>query len=747
VKGEPVDIQELVIPSEVKKLLVSRGYSTLYPPQEEAIKNGVLEGKHFVLASPTASGKTLIAELCALKHIFEKDGKVLYMTPLRALASEKFDEFKTYSELSKPDGKKIRVAISTGDYDSSDSWLSRYDIIVVTNEKCDSLLRHRSDWINTVTLVVADEVHVLNDLDRGPTLEVTLTRLMEVNPKIQILALSATIRNAPEIAEWLKAGSITTGWRPVKLIEGVYLDGECQFNDGSSIQVEDVDTNPAVNLAAQVVRQGGQVLIFAETRAKAVAHAKSSAHIVGKLLSKPERRSLELVSEKLLRPNERTRIEDMMSKLVLNGVAFHHAGLSPPSRKLIEDSFREGKIKVIAATPTLAAGVNLPARRAVISSYQRYELGYGRNPITVLEYKQMAGRAGRPKYDKIGEAILIARTSDEQDYLMQSYVMAKPERIWSKLAVEKVLRGHVLASIAAGFTKSERGVIDFFGKTLYAHQYGSEMIDVLVSKALSYLYKEEMIVLKGQTLEATTFGQRVSELYIDPASGVMIRDALQRGADHITELSFLHMICHTPDNPSRTYPRSSEIDSLTAYADLHSDEFLVPLPQIDDEVEYQAFLGEVKVAEVLEAWIDEISEDQIIERHRFEPGDLFRLIDTADWLLFATYDLGRLFGHRELLSKILDVRKRVDKGVKKELLPIVSLKGIGRVRGRMLFNAGYNSIQALKEASVEQLAEVPTLGLILAKRIKEEVGGLIKADEWQRLKTEKEWEQKSLSEF
>jgi helicase len=189
------------------------------------------------------------------------------------------------------------------------------------------------------------------------------------------------------------------------------------------------------------------------------------------------------------------------------------------------------------------------------------------------------------------------------------------------------------------------------------------------------------------------------------------------------------------------------MNRLLAYADLHSDEFLVPLPQLDDEVEYQGFLGEVKVARVLEAWIDEVSEDQIIEDYGYEPGDLFRLIETANWLLNATFELGRLLGHRESLSRILEVRERVEKGVKKELLPIVNIKGVGRIRGRMLFNAGFTSIKNLKEASIEEIASVPTLGSSLAKNIKEYVGGLIRTEELQRLKSEKEWEQKSLSEF
>jgi len=195
-------IEELPLMEQAKRIIIESGANELYPPQEDAVKAGALDGRNLVLASPTASGKTLVAELCAMKHILERGGKVLYLAPLRALASEKYDDFKKYTQLVNVLGKKVKVAISTGDYDSSDSWLGRYDIIIVTNEKCDSLLRHRANWIEEVTLVVADEIHVLNDADRGPTLEVTLTRLMEINPSIQILALSATVRNADE-ACWM----------------------------------------------------------------------------------------------------------------------------------------------------------------------------------------------------------------------------------------------------------------------------------------------------------------------------------------------------------------------------------------------------------------------------------------------------------------------------------------------------------------------------------------------------------------
>jgi len=227
-------IEELPIHDSVKAIIAKAGYDTLYPPQEDAIKAGVLEGKNIVLASPTASGKTLVAELVILKSILEKGGKALYLTPLRALASEKYEDFQKYTGVEKAPGRRVRVAVTSGDYDSSDVFLANFDIIISTNEKADSLLRHRSPWIADISVVVADEIHLLTEADRGPTLEVVLTRLLKVNPGIQVIALSATIKNATEIGQWLSATPITTEWRPVPLREGVHHDGQIQFKDGSS---------------------------------------------------------------------------------------------------------------------------------------------------------------------------------------------------------------------------------------------------------------------------------------------------------------------------------------------------------------------------------------------------------------------------------------------------------------------------------------------------------------------------------
>jgi len=150
---------------------------------------------------------------------------MIYMGPLVALVSEKYQSFKEkYSKLG------VRVAMSVGDYDSTSQWLADYDWILTSNEKCDSLMRHNVGWIRDVGLIVIDEIHMLQDPSRGPTLEVTLTRLRETVPHAQILALSATIKNVKELGEWLNAETVISDYRPVELREGIYLDSKIQFS-------------------------------------------------------------------------------------------------------------------------------------------------------------------------------------------------------------------------------------------------------------------------------------------------------------------------------------------------------------------------------------------------------------------------------------------------------------------------------------------------------------------------------------
>ena len=218
-----MEIKELDIVEEAKKTLTEKGIQELRPAQEKAINAGLLEGENLLVCTPTASGKTLIAEFAAVKHILEGNGKVIYIVPLIALANQKFKDFKERYE------KLFKIALSIGDYDSADPYLLNYDLIICTSEKLDSLTRHHAPWLHSINCVVVDEIHLLNDVSRGPTLEVLITTLRKILPKIQIIGLSATIGNPKELAKWLDAKLVVDDWRPVPLKKGVYLQGEVEL--------------------------------------------------------------------------------------------------------------------------------------------------------------------------------------------------------------------------------------------------------------------------------------------------------------------------------------------------------------------------------------------------------------------------------------------------------------------------------------------------------------------------------------
>jgi len=255
---------------------------------------------------------------------------------------------------------------------------------------------------------------------------------------------------------------------------------------------------------------------------------------------------------------------------------------------------------------------------------------------------------------------------------------------------------------------------------------------------LQFLVKQKMVTMEGKDLEASKFGKRVSELYIDPMSAVILRDGLNSRAKSMTDMSLLHLICKTPDLAPRPRPRGSEIDKLIVTAELHRNEFVGDVPdQFVDPLEYENFLSELKASQVLLDWIDEQTEDQILETRKVEPGDLLRLVQGSEWLILATQELGRLFGHKDLLAPLEMLKVRLAKGVRPELVKLTTLEGVGRVRARMLYDSGLKSIEDIKERSLEQLTSIRTIGPSLAKRIKVQAGGLIKAGEWEKAKNAK----------
>jgi helicase len=734
-----INIQDLNLANPIKIFYHNSNIIELYPPQSDAIKAGLLENKNIVAAIPTASGKTLLAEFVMLKSIMNETnpGKALYIVPLRALASEKYDRFRAFETIIKSSGRGVSTGIATGDFDSRDDWLGQFDIIVATSEKVDSLLRNRSRWMEEISVVVADEIHLIDSPDRGPTLEIVLAKLRQINPGMQIIALSATIGNADEIAKWLNASLVVSEWRPIILKEGVIFGNAINFSDHSQREIKERSRDAAISLVVDTLAEGGQCLIFESSRKNTEGMASRVGTSISSLISGETKEKLSLIAAEVRESSE----VDTAKKLALcieNGSAFHHAGLISEQRKLIEEGFRNGIIKVISATPTLAAGLNLPARRVIIKGYRRYDANFGLTPIPVLEYKQMAGRAGRPRLDPYGESVLIAKTYDELEELMQQYVLAKVEKIWSKLGSENALRTHILSTIATGFARSMEELLSFMSGTFYSTQQEPWSLKAIIEKVIAFLVEKKFVIEKNG-LFATRLGELVSRLYIDPLSASIILEGMERIEEkgvRYNELTLLHLISKTPDMRP-LYLRSNDYEWISDFIMEHSGEFVHIPPQFMKD--YEWFLSEVKTACVMLDWINEIKEEDIVKKFGIGEGDIRSLSETSVWLVHSMAELG-IDQKRSCAMKAKELAQRVEYGASPELLELIQIRGIGRVRARKLYTAGIRGMEALLTADQNAIARI--IGTKTAMKVLRQIGRVLKEPE----KQEKE-EQRRLGDF
>ena len=709
-------LEEAGVPEELVQFFRTKGISEFYPPQEQAIRAGLLDGKSLVVASPTASGKTLLALLAAYKKAKEQRKKVVYLAPLRALASEKYAEFSEMTRFG------IYTNISTGDYDSSGESLGRADVIVLTNERFDSIMRHRVSWLNSVGLFIADEVHLAGNDNRGPTLEMILTKALHIGLDAQLLALSATISNARTIAEWLHAIPVEVDWRPVPLREGVYDYSRILFTDGGEHQVPRSTYGAPIDVAMDTVKEGGQALVFASTRRRAVSLATRAAELTQRQLSPEEKKAASEASRRILTSGEETSLSRLLAEVVAKGSAFHHAGLEAEHRRIVEEYYRARALKLLAATPTLAAGVNLPARRVVIADMTRYDAEHGGNAeISVLEYRQMAGRAGRPQYDDHGETVMIPPQSAPSEDFLAHYAKEPPEPIQSRLSDESAMRSHTLATVATGSGMSKADLDSLFGKTLLAMQVGAKETGRLTEKALGYLLGERLLESHGNLFYATEFGRRVSMLYIDPVTGVMFRDSVRHAEPGRSYTAgMLHLVAASPDFEPRFPLRSKDYDQAMAFLEEHSSEMLERHTS-RTFADYDRVLQDMRSVMALHGWIDEWREEQLLSRLGVEPGDMHRAVDNADWLLHSLGELARLFKMPEMVRQAEKLRLRVASGVSEELVELTTLQGVGRVRARALYTAGFRTLEDIKEAPADRLALVDKVGVAVARKIKEQV--------------------------
>lgn len=480
--------------------------------------------------------------------------------------------------------------------------------------------------------------------------------------------------------------------------------------------------------AIEVLTMNKQSIVFAPSRASAEKSAEDLSKFTS--INTPE---LAVESLKGITPTKQC---NRLAKCLKKGVAFHHAGLRKEQRELIEKEFRDGKIKIVCATPTLAMGINMPAYRIIIKSLKRYSGRWGMDWIPVLEYLQMAGRAGRPQYESFGEAIIIAKSAGEKEEIFNKYVCGFPEDIYSKLAVEPVLRTYLLSLISSGIIKDQKSMLDFFSKTFWAYQFKDmQKLESIMHRMVSLLKDWEFVKILNHSSDfttannindqkyfATNIGKRISELYIDPLTARHLLDCINKFKNN-SLFSLLHMISYTLEMRPLLTVRAKEQEYIHDELFSKYDYFLVDEPS-SYTPEYNDFLNSIKTALFLNEWINEKDEEYLLDKFTIRPGEIRSKLEIGDWLLYATEELSKIEQNNLASREIAKLRIRLKHGVKEDLLPLLRLKNIGRVRARKLVNNGIFGIKELKSSSLTTLQQI--LGRSLAVDIKRQIGQEIK---------------------
>ena len=496
-----------------------------------------------------------------------------------------------------------------------------------------------------------------------------------------------------------------------------------------------------LKLALETIKKDKQAIVFVPSRASAEKTAEDISKLTAFSLLDLEEGILKAVSTP-------TKQCERLAKCLKKGVAFHHAGLTNKQKDLIEESFKEGKIKIICATPTLAAGLSLPVFRVIIKSLKRYSGNWGMDWIQVLEYLQMAGRAGRPEYETFGEAIVLAKNESEKQEIYERYVCGKPEEIYSKLAVEPVLRTYLLSLISSQIIRDEKTMQQFFSKTFWAQQFRDmRKLEGITEKMLSLLEEWGFVTISGKndggeiagdfvsgkslekdknadrTMQPTLLGRRVSELYLDPLTARHLLDSLANYNESKNAFSLLQMISHTLEMRPLLRIKAKERGYVENEL-VQRQEYLLREEISAFDMEYDEFLNSIKTALFFDSWIAENKEDFLLENFGIRPGEIRYKQETADWLLYASEELSKIQDYKKTVRDIHKLRLQIKHGVKEELLPLLKLKGIGRIKARKLYSNNLKNLGDIKKVDLVTLGQL--LGKNTAAGIKKQLGEEIK---------------------
>ena len=661
------------------------------PAQKAVIESGYLEDKsNYIISIPTASGKTVLGILPALKTILN-GGKAIYAAPLLSIQNEKVKEFKAFEE----------HGIKVGKHPSNS------DLSVMVFESFDALTRFSWNVLREVDTLIIDEFHMIGEYSRGPTLESAITRAKIINPSLRIIALSATLKNIDEIEQWLDGKTVEHNYRPVPLNKEV-LDAE-MFNTKNKNDV-------IVKIVEKAIEDNSQALSFVSTRRFTESLATYVAKKIDKKTTKEQKQKFKQVADKLLEvPKKKGSLPTTtclkLAEAAEKGVVFHHAGLFNEQKEIIEDEFRKGNILMITATPSLMYGVNLPSKYVVIRDHTRWTSN-GPASIPVFDYEQMSGRAGRPQYDDVGYSYLVAKTMDEAFDLEARYVNGEIELTNSKLIDNKdAIYKQIIAQIASSLSKNLDDLNDFFGKTLYGFQmknnpsmsmFAQDSLNWELESALEFLLQNGIIRATPEGLKTTDFGNLIAKSNYAVETAVKIKEYVST-MEKLNPAEMIYALAETPDLPLISFKGRKSKDPVR--------------DKLSECGLFAVDIGNPEATAVsLIEWIDERNEYEIENAYNVYSASTRRSAYEASRLVKFAKNTLEVLGNYSNLKDMDYLSARLYYGVKEDIIPlVVGVKRLGRKRARLLMKTFGDN---LSEASEKELQKVEGIGPKLAGKVK-----------------------------
>lgn len=670
---------------------------------QDAIEAAGLLDASCVLQLPTGAGKTYLAQQASIRAVLN-GRRVAYLCPLRALARELAPSWRTGPALAA-----AGVGVFTGemglDADEGEARSPRDVAVgVFTAEKFDAYLRAwetNLDWLATVDLLVVDELHLLGAGRRGATLEGVITRLRSVNPYVRVMALSATLGNLNELATWLGATPFHSNRRPIPLAWRIetFKAGTDAMRGKAEIVVDEV----------RLTRdQGGQSLVFVQSR---------------------------------------PRTETLAGVLVEAGLraAAHHAGLPRAQRERVEAAFRAGELDAIVCTPTLAVGVNMPCRKAILHDLQRFERGEWVD-LDVNEVWQIAGRAGRRGLDAAGEVVLLAPQHNQK--AARRFIDGRFEPIRSQLTDAAALAEQVLVVIGSGIARTEAQLQRVLARSLYAHQC-AHYAPGKIHEAVDAMLAAGMLEAEDGRLRATRLGRIAVRCQLSPATVRVWRSAVERLGPSLSYLDALMLVCAAAEFNARIRASEDDLDFVTAACNAEPARLRsIPLGEwagLLGQRDGRELVGAAKTAVMLRTWSRVGDMDEACAATGDDPWALEEARKEAVRLLGALRLLsecdtqegeggGTPTDEALLPERLAALQAMICTGLDEAGATLALLEGVGPKLARRLIGAGITDIEDFALADAEDVARIEGISLARATRWIAEADAFVARGGAQRLR-------------